>query len=93
MFKKLLRALFTILGAILGYGVFLLLGFWMTKSGVDIDATFSQGEQIGAGIFFAIIFGIIFFRLTPLIRKQSVKVADNIEDDLRGIPPTSCLSA
>ena len=85
MFKKLLRALFTILGAILGYGVFQLFSFWATKSGVDVDATFSQGEQLGIGIFFAIIFGIIFFRLTPLIRRQSLKVADNIEDDLRGV--------
>ncbi len=85
MFKKLLRALFTILGAILGYGVFLLLGFWMEESGMNVDETFSQGEQAVIGIFFAIIFGIIFFRLTPLIRRQSVKVADNIEDDLRGV--------
>ena len=42
-------------------------------------------RQAVIGIFFAIIFGIIFFRLTPLIRRQSVKVADNIEDDLRGV--------
>lgn len=85
MLKKMLKILVTIVGAILGYGVFLLLGFWLTKSGVDIDASFTQGQQNGIGFVFAIIFGIIFFRLTPAISRQSVKVADNIEDDLRGV--------
>lgn len=85
MFKKLTRFIFTILGAFLGYGVFELLTFWMTKSGTDINSVFTQGQQTGASIAFAIIFGIIFFRLTPAIRRQSAKVADNIEDDLRGV--------
>ncbi len=60
MFKKLLRALFTILGAILGYGVFQLFSFWATKSGVDVDATFSQGEQLGIGIFLQ-LFSVLSF--------------------------------
>ena len=85
MFKKLTRAIFTILGAILGYGTWRLFDFWMTKSGTDIDSVFTEGQQIGAAIIFAIIFGIIFFRLTPVIRRQSVKVADNIEEDLSGV--------
>ena len=85
MFKKLTRTIFTILGAILGYGTWRLLDFWMTKSGTDIDSVFTEGQQFGAAIIFAIIFGIIFFRLTPAIRRQSVKVADNIEEDLSGV--------
>lgn len=85
MLKKMLRIVVTILGAILGYGVFQLIGYWLTKSGVDINATFTEAQLIGIGIVFAIIFGIIFFRLTPAITRQSAKVADNIEDDLRGV--------
>lgn len=85
MFKKLLRVLFTMVGAILGYGLFLLAGYGVTESGTDIDTVFTPAQQTGIGITFAIIFGIIFFRLTPVIRRQSAKVADNIEDDLRGV--------
>ena len=85
MFKKLIRGLVTLLGAILGYGLSELLVLWYTKSGGNLSEYFTGGEQLGIEIAFAIIFGIIFFRLTPAIRRQSVKVADNIEDDLRGV--------
>ena len=85
MFKKLIRGLVTLLGAILGYGLSELLVLWYTKSGGDLNEVLTEGQQVGVGIAFAIIFGIIFFRLTPAIRRQSVKVADNIEDDLRGV--------
>ncbi len=44
-----------------------------------------RGSRLASVSFFAIIFGIIFFRLTPAISRQSAKVADNIEDDLRGV--------
>ena len=92
MFKKLFRTLFTILGAILGYGTFELLTFWMEKSGTINPGDFSQWQQLVIGLFFAIIFGLIFFRLTPVIRRQSVKVADNIEDDLRGVSTNDLLT-
>ena len=92
MFKKLFRILFTILGAILGYGAFELLNFWMEKSGVMNPSDFSQIEQLAAGLVFAIIFGLVFFRLTPFIKRQSVKVADNIEDDLRGVSANDLLT-
>lgn len=93
MLKKLLRTLVTILGAILGYGAFNLLTFWLNKSGVDVDGIFTHGQQIGMGVFFAIIFGIIFFRLAPAIKRQGVKVADNIENDLRGVSANDLLSS
>ncbi len=50
MLKKMLRIVVTILGAIIGYGVFQLIGYWLIKSGVDINGTFTQGQQIGIGI-------------------------------------------
>lgn len=92
MLKKLIRLLVTALGAIIGYGVFLLLGFWITKSGMNIDDIFSQFQQVGIGIAFAIIFGIIFYRLTPAIRRQSAKVADNIGDDLQSVSANELFS-
>jgi len=50
-----------------------------------LEEKFSNMQLIGAGIIFAIIFGIIFFRLTPAIKRGGVKMADNIENDLRGV--------
>lgn len=85
MFKKLIRGLVTLLGAILGYGLSELVMLWYTKGGGNLNEFLTEGQQTGVGIVFAIIFGVIFFRLTPAIRRQSVKVADNIEDDLRGV--------
>ncbi len=85
MLKKFLRALFTIVGAFVGYGLFLASIQLIQYSGVKIFEKFSYTEVYTAGAIFAIIFAIIFFRLTPLIRRGSVKMADNIESDLAGV--------
>lgn len=85
MLKKILRIIFTILGAIVGYGVFSLLKLWLIKSGTPVEENFTEVQLETAGMVFAIIFGIIFYRLTPAIRRQGAKVADNIENDLRGV--------
>ena len=85
MLKKIGRALITVLGAILGNGLFLLSVFGLNKAGVDVDATFTQAQQFGVGVFFAIIFGILFFRLAPTIIRSSGKFADNLERELRGV--------
>lgn len=92
MFRKLIRSVVTILGAVLGYGIAELLVFWLSKSGSELDGMLTEGQQTGVGITFAIIFGIIFFRLTPQIRKQSVKVADNIGKDLQGVSANDLIS-
>ena len=85
MIKKLLRGVFTIIGAIIGYGIFMLCDLGLQQTGVDISKMFTATEIWGGRVLFAIIFGIIFFRLTPAISRQSAKVADNIEDDLQGV--------
>lgn len=85
MLQKLFRALFTVLGAILGYGLSQVILSLLENSGTEIGPMFTQMEQLGFSISFAIIIGIIFFRLTPLVKRQSVKVANNIESDLSGV--------
>ena len=85
MLKNIVRALITVLGAILGNGLFLLSVFGLNKAGVDVDAAFTQAQQFGVGVFFAIIFGILFFRLAPTISRSSGKFADNLERELRGV--------
>lgn len=85
MIKKLIRGFVTLLGAALGYGICLLTGYGLNHSGVDVDKYFTSSQQSGVAIAFAIIFGIIFFKLAPILGRQSTKVANNIENDLRGV--------
>ncbi len=85
MLKKLFRIVFTLIGAALGYGVFLLLKFLLTLTDIQGDLRITEAQQAWIAIFIAIIFGVIFFRLIPALGKQSQKVAKNIESDLQGI--------
>ena len=85
MFRKLMRAAMTVVGAIVGYGVFMLVQYVVTIAGHGEWVHFSAIEEICIAALFAIIFGLIFFRLTPALRKQSTKVANNIETDLQKV--------
>ena len=92
MLKKLSRAFITLIGAVVGYGVYKFLFFAVEKTGVDIDKIFDSGQKHFIALIFAIIFSFIFFKMSPLIMKQGEKVADNIEDDLRGVSGNNILS-
>ena len=83
MFRKLFRGLFTGLGALTGYGVFLLCNFIMEffELGDTFELSNIQEHIVIAAL--VIIFGLIFFRLTPMIGKQGNKFADNIATDLQ----------
>ncbi|MDO4545798.1 MAG: PIN/TRAM domain-containing protein [Bacillota bacterium] len=83
MLKKLVRTIITIAGAIVGYGVFLLTVFLVDLAGHGEWVDFSRVQEICISASFAIIFGLIFFRLAPTLGKRSSKMADNIESDLQ----------
>lgn len=83
MLRKLIRAVFTLVGAIAGYGVFLLARFLLEISGYKDKLDLSGTQELFVLILCVIIFGLIFFRLTPTLGKQTSKVADNIETDLQ----------
>lgn len=83
MFRKLVRTVFSVAGAIFGYGVFLLVRYLIEFSGHGEWVDFTGVQELCISALFAIIFGVIFFRLTPTLKKQGNKVADNIESDLQ----------
>ena len=85
MLKKLVRAVFTLAGAIVGYGVFSLARFFVALAGYEELVDFSGVQELCIAALFAIIFGLIFFRLTPTITKQGNKMANNIELDLQKV--------
>lgn len=92
MLKKLLQTVFTAVGAILGYGVFLLCEFVFGLSGTELSNKLTEMQMLVTALCFAIIFGIIFFRATPLLGKHGAKVAKGIESDLQGVPTNDILS-
>jgi uncharacterized protein YacL len=85
MIRKILRVLLTLFGAAIGCAVCRIAGIFLERSGQNVLGMFTDAQIMGVYITFAIIFGIVFFRLTPVLMKQSNKVASNIENDLKGV--------
>ncbi len=85
MLRKLLRGLITIIGMILGYGIYELIKYIVALKGIDWDESFSVAEDVFIAAALAIIFGSLFYRLFPAFRKGSQKAATNLESDLQGI--------
>ena len=92
MLRRLFRIVFTLVGIAIGYGVFLL-----TKYLVGLNAEWAAYELtpiqlVGAAAAFAIIFGFIFYRITPSIGKHSEKIAKMIEIDLQAVSPNDMVT-
>lgn len=85
MLKKLMKVVMTLVGAIVGYGIYLLGNFILeyTRYGNSIHLT--ETQRVWIAVLCAIIFGLIFFRLTPALGKQGSKVAANLETDLQKV--------
>lgn len=90
MFRRLFRGFFTVLGGLIGYEAFELSRYMLEKAGGPVaDGGISESEQLWIGIFFVFIFGVFFYQIAPALTRKSRKVADNIENDLRGISPNA----
>ena len=78
MLQKLVRAVLTIAGAILGFGLYTLTKFLIVLAGHKELVDFSEIQDMIISALVAIIFGLIFFRLTPAFKKQGNKMANNL---------------
>lgn len=83
MLQKLVRAVLTIAGAILGFGLYTLTKVLIILAGHKELVDFSEIQDMIISTLVAIIFGLIFFRLTPAFKKQGNKMANNLESDLQ----------
>lgn len=92
MLRKLTRILVTILGLIFGYGVYLLTRFVFGELEITLIDDLTPVQQSITEAGFIIFFGLVFLMLTPIIRRQSVKVADDIEYDLQGVSGNDILA-
>ena len=89
MLKKILRAIVTLCGLLLGYGVAsLLISHQWMQSLLGEGLGFSEAQAGGIMICSALLFALIFYNLAPLFTRQGEKVAKGIEKDLQSIPTT-----
>lgn len=86
MIKKLLRIILSLVGVLFGYGVFLLLRFLVSETGLSGKLLATETQQFIAAISCAFIFGLIFYLITPLLGRHGQKLARNIETDLQKVP-------
>lgn len=94
MFKGLFRTLFTVLGLVIGFGLTELIVYLLRSGVLGTDTiALSTFQKVAADVVFAIIFGLIFFKLTPFITKQSEKASKNIESNLASIPTNNLIAA
>ena len=94
MFKGLFRTLFTVLGLVIGFGLTELTVYLLRSGVLGTDTiALSTFQKVAADVVFAIIFGLIFFKLTPFITKQSEKASKNIESNLASIPTNNLIAA
>ena len=85
MFKKLLRIALAVIGALIGYGISIGTKYLLIHSDSSYEAYFKSNYQYFIAAIISLLFAIMFYRLAPLISRQSVKVAGKIEDDLQGV--------
>ena len=87
MLKKLFRAVFTLIGMAIGYGVFLLIKFIVSLDNENWqDAWFTDAQELIVVGAVALLFGAIFYKIFPSIGKHSARVAKTIESDLQSVP-------
>ena len=94
MFSKIFRALFTIIGGLVGYELFDLARYLIEKSEMSKETvSLTQSEEIVLAGCFVVIIAIIFYKIAPMLTKQSQKVADNIENDLQEVSASDLLGS
>lgn len=93
MLKKLARIIFTIIGGAIGYGLYALVRFALGKLGVNVGQYLTATQGYIVAIILGIIFAFIFFKIAPLILRQSEKIAEGIDDELQGVSGNDILAA
>ena len=85
MLRRMLRMVFAVAGAIVGYGLFYLTRYIIIKTGHAQWVAFDMMQEICIVALFVIIGSVIFYNMTPALVKKSNAVAGSIETDLQKI--------
>ena len=85
MLNKFFRGILALIGILLGYEAFALIYFLLSKTGASSGPLLEEGARLWLQIIVAIISGVIFYNLAPVLNRKSKKMADNIGNDLQTI--------
>ncbi len=86
MIKKLFRIIFSLVGVLFGYGIFLLFRFLIQSTDLADKILRAETQQFIAAVCCAVIFGLVFYFLTPVFGRHGEQLAKNIETDLQKVP-------
>jgi len=92
MIKKLLRIVLSLVGALFGYGIFLLLRRLVRGTELADKILATETQYVIAAISCAFIFGLIFYLLTPMFGRHGQRLAKNIETDLQKVPANEIIT-
>ncbi|MCI7144893.1 MAG: hypothetical protein MR991_00325 [Clostridiales bacterium] len=92
MLRKLLKIILTLLGVVVGFAVYRLVDYLTVINGHDFTESFTTSEEIFVISVFAVIFGLLFYRLTPLFIKHGDRVAYNLEKQMSGTSVTEVVT-
>ncbi|MCG8481726.1 MAG: PIN/TRAM domain-containing protein [Clostridia bacterium] len=92
MFNKILKAIIGITGMLIGYGISVLI-FWILNLPAfsDMIALTARTKVIISGVCI-LVFGLIFFFITPALKNGGIKIARRIESDLQKVPSSDMVS-
>ena len=86
MIKKVMRGLFSTIGAAIGYGFCVWLKYLIEKSHNEpLEETFTMAQQISIAAVIAIIFFILFFRMGPALGRSAIRLSGKIQNDIKGV--------
>jgi len=85
--KKLFRGVFTCVGGFVGYLAFDYIATKINEASIENPGVtaLTQIEYTVMSVLCAIIFGIIFYRMTPILSRQGDRMATTINKDLQGV--------
>lgn len=92
MLSKIFRTVFTVCGLIFGYGTVIMAHNLILTLNPELSGQISTWQSGGLALAVILLFGIIFFKLAPLVRIQGIKVARGIESDLSKVPANDMMA-
>jgi uncharacterized protein YacL len=92
LIKKLIRIIATIVGVIVGYGFFLFASFVGELTGLYRLRSFDLPHQAIAIAASALVFGFLFFIMTPIFGRHGARMAKHIESDLQTVPANDLIT-
>lgn len=92
MINKIIRAMGSIMGMLIGYRIAVLICWLLQLPEVDKTLVLSSRTEFIISIVSILIFGLIFFIITPALKNKVITIARRIESELQKVPSSDIVS-